>query len=94
MEIIGAHPYFLSRTQRRKHGRVTLEEGRRVAGDRRSMLRLRGDGERPEGVEIVGYSPRLHEWVFLIVTPGRLLFNGYVVSRDEAEDFKRHTERR
>lgn len=94
MEVIGGHPYFLSQAQRRKHGRITLEEGKRVARERRSMLRLRGDGEQPEGVEIVGYSPRLHEWVLLIITSGRLLFDGYVISRDEAEDFKERTEKR
>lgn len=58
------------------------------------MIRLRDEREQPEGVEIVGYSPRLHEWVFLIVTPGRMLFNGYVVSRDEVEDSREHMQRR
>jgi len=84
MEIVGAHPYFLSHGQRRKHGRVGLEEEKRVARSRRSMLRLRSDE----------YSPRLHEWIFLIVTLGQFLFNGYFVSRDEAEDFRERMERR
>ncbi len=70
-----------------KHGRVNRWIADSIAEERRVWVYVNPpESEREGAVEVVGYSVEIGMWVMIILVGDGLLFNGFVLDRDEYYD--------